>query len=184
MGDYSAFASLGIFALLACCGGLLLSIFLFGPLPYLISAAVLKIENRGYWKAFGTFILGWLASSIISAIIGVIFSAVTGGFGSYSLSNPNDIYPFLMNLLNRAWLVGLISFVVSILVQVAITAGLYRVSFGKGFLICLLALVFAILISVVLGLLAFVLSLAGILPSLKDLGNLPNFQNLIPGLTY
>jgi hypothetical protein len=174
--------NLGIIFFLVCCAGFLISIFLIGPLPYIISAAVLKIEKRGYWKAFGTFILGGLAGGVISAIITFIFSAITGGMGAFSLNDINNILPFLMTLLSRMWLVSLISAVASILVQMAITGGLYGVSFGKGALIWLLGLVFSILITIVLVILAVVLSTIGVLPSFNDLGN--QLQQMIPGITY
>jgi len=57
---------------------------LFGiaPLPYIISAAVLKIPKRGYWKAFGSAILGGLAGSATMIVVILITAAITGSFAS------------------------------------------------------------------------------------------------------
>ena len=176
-------ASYGVIFFLVCCVLILVWIFLLAPLPYLISTAVLKIEKRGYWKAFGTAILGGLAGGIVSAIITLIINAITGGVGTLSLTDMNNIPVFLGMLLSRLWLGSVISLVASILVQMAIASGLYGVSFGKGTLIWLLAWVFSLLIGVVLFILAFVLSAAGLfhLPNLGNIGN--QIQQLIPGFT-
>jgi hypothetical protein len=76
----------------------------------------------------------------------------------------------------------LIAWVISALVQIAITGGLYGVGFGKGALIWLLALVFSILIGIVIALILVLLSLIGLLPTLSNLGN--SLQNLMPNITF
>jgi hypothetical protein len=178
----SSLASLGIIAILVCCVSVLVWIFLLAPLPYLISAALLKIERRGYWKAFGTAVLGGLAGGIISAIITFIFSAIAGGAGALTLNNINNLPVFMGALLGRLWLGSLLSFIASILIQILIASGLYGVSFGKGALIWLLAVVFSILISIVLGILFVILAAIGILPNVGSISS--QIQNMIPGVTF
>ena len=178
----TALSNLGIIALLLCCVFFLVWIFLLGPLPYIISAAVLKIEKRGYWKAFGSAILGGLAGGIISAIITYIVSLLTGGTAALSLNNFNNVPALIGLLVSRLLLGTVIAWIISALVEIAITGGLYGVGFGKGALIWLLALVFSILIGIVLALLGFVLSLIGLLPNLSNLGN--QIQQIIPGMTF
>ena len=179
------FASLGIIFFLVCCVFVLLWLFLLGPLPYIISAAVLKIEKRGYWKAFGTFILGALAGGIVSALITFIFSLITGGTSGLPTNNVNAIPAWIGLFLSRLWLGGAIAFVASILVQMLIAAGLYGVSFGKGAVIWLLAWVFSILIGVVVFLIGLGLSLIGIVPNLGNITNQINnqIQQLAPGFS-
>ena len=114
----NALGNVGIIFFLVCCAGFLISIFLIGPLPYIISAAVLKIEKRGYWKAFGTFILGGLAGGVISAIITFIFSAITGGL--YGVGFGKGALIWLLGLVFSI----LISIVLVILAVVLSTIGL------------------------------------------------------------
>jgi hypothetical protein len=177
----NSLASLGVIFFLVCCVLILVEIFLLAPLPYIISAAVLKIEKRGYWKAFGTAILGALAGGIISALITFIFSLIMGGSAQLTMNDLNNVPLFLGALVSRLWLGSLLSFVASIMVQILIASGLYGVSFGKGALIWLLSWVFAILIGVVLFIIGLGLSLIGIIPNLGNIGN--QIQNLMPGFT-
>jgi hypothetical protein len=177
----NSFASLGIIFFLVCCVLVLVWIFLLAPLPYIISAAVLKIEKRGYWKAFGTAILGSLAGGIISALITFIFSLIMGGKAALTLNDLNNVPLFLGALVSRLWLGSLVSLVASILVQMLIASGLYGVSFGKGALIWLLAWIFSLLIGFVLFILGLLLSLIGIIPNLNNIGN--QIQQLMPGFT-
>lgn len=174
----NSIASLGIIFFLVCCVFVLVWIFLLAPLPYIISAAILKIEKRGYWKAFGTAILGALAGGIISAIITFIINAITGGGGNLSSTDLNNIPVFIGLLVSRLGVGLFFSTIASILVQMLIAAGLYGVKFGKGALIWLLAWVFSLLIGVVVFLLGFLLSLIGIVP---NLGNITNqIQQIMP----
>jgi len=174
-------ASAGIIFFLVCCVLVLVWIFLLAPLPYIISAAVLKVEKRGYWKAFGTAILGGLAGGIISALITFIFSLIMGGTSALTMNDLNNIPLVLGTLVSRLWLGSLVSMVASILVQMLIASGLYGVNFGKGALIWLLAWVFTILIGIVFGILGLLLSLSGIFNSV-NLGNIGNqIQQMLPG---
>jgi hypothetical protein len=171
------FASVGLIAILVSCVFLLVSIFLLAPLPYIIAAAILKIERRGYWKAFGTAILGGLAGMVISLLINLLLSALMGGTAKLSLTDLNNLPLFLTSYLSKAWLGAMLGWIASTLVTMLIASGLYGVGFGKGALIWLLGLVFSILIGIAVFLIFFVLSIAGLLPSLQNL----DLKNLLPG---
>ncbi len=170
-------ASFGIIAILISCVFILIGIFLLAPLPYIISAAVLKIEKRGYWKAFGTAILGGLAGMVLSLLINMLLSALMGGAAKVSLTDINNLPLFITSYLSKAWLGAALGWIASTLVTMLIAAGLYGVSFGKGALIWLLALVFGILIGIAVFLVFFILSVAGLLPFLRNL----DLKNLLPG---
>ncbi len=170
-------ASFGLIAILISCVFLLVSIFLLAPLPYIIAAAILKIEKRGYWKAFGTAILGGLAGMVISFLINLLLSGLLGGAAKLSLTDLNNLPLFLTSFLSKAWLGVTLGWIASTLVTMLIAAGLYGVSFGKGALIWLLALVFGILIGVAVFLIFFILSVVGVLPALRNL----DLNNLLSG---
>jgi hypothetical protein len=171
------FASVGLIAILVSCVFLLVSIFLLAPLPYIIAAAILKIEKRGYWKAFGTAILGGLAGMVISLLINLLLSSLMGGTAKLSLTDLNNLPLFLTSYLSKAWLGAMLGWIASTLVTMLIAAGLYGVGFGKGALIWLLGVVFSILIGIAVFLIFFVLSIAGLLPTLQNL----DLKNLLPG---
>jgi len=113
------------------CGGFLLYIFLLGPLAYIISAAVHKIEGRNYLKALGVAGL----SIVANIIIHLILKQFMHGFG--------------------LWLVAvLVNAVVAILfvwlfyhvgIRMALTVWLlaFGISIGIVILIGLLVLIFA-----------------------------------------
>lgn len=145
----------GVLAIVLSCVFFLVSLFLIAPLPYIISAAILKIPNRNYWKAFGSAILGGLAGAAVTAVVTGIMIAITG-------SNINSVFSKgILGLMGSLIFIGvLVGWAGSIVVEMAITGGLYQVGFGKGALIWLLALVFGFLIGVVITLILFVISFA------------------------
>jgi hypothetical protein len=69
------FVLLGVSCLL-----FLVSLFILMPMPYLFSAIVLKVETRGYWKAFGAAILSAMAGSAASSTIYFLLGRVLGIF--------------------------------------------------------------------------------------------------------
>jgi ABC-type multidrug transport system fused ATPase/permease subunit len=164
----------GILVIVLSCVIFLAVLFGILPLPYIISAAVLKIPNRNYWKAFGSAILGGLAGAATSVVVVLIMAAITGSLSSLSLrsNSSSGLLPLMGGAMIFGWLLGWGG---SIVVEMAITGALYQVGFGKGALIWLLAAVFGFLLGVVITLIMFVISAAAI-------GNIYNqFRNAIQG---
>jgi hypothetical protein len=162
----------------------LIALFGIAPLPYIISAAVLKIPNRGYWKAFGSAILGSLAGSATAAVAVLIVAAITGSFSSLSLraGSTSGLLPLLGGGMFIGWLLGWAG---SIVVQMAITGALYQAGFGKGALIWLLAWVFGLLIGVVVFVIIFAVSastIANLWRQLQGLFQGGGLQYYIPSL--
>jgi len=159
-GILTNFLALGALWIVLACVIFLIILFGIAPLPYIISAAVLKIPNRGYWKAFGSAILGGLAGSATATVVVLITAAITGSFAT--LRNATGFGGFF-GLIGGTMIIGwLIGWAGSIVVQMAITGALYQVGFGKGALIWLLAAVFGFLIGVVIMLIMFVISAAAV----------------------
>lgn len=161
-----------ILVIVLACVIFLVILFGIAPLPYIISAAVLKIPNRGYWKAFGSAVLGGLAGAATTAVVVLIMAAITGSFASLRAASGNAFLGMMGGVMIIGWLVGWAG---SIVVEMAITGGLYGVGFGKGALIWLLAVVFGFLIGVVLTLILFVISFATVAALWSQ------FRNLFPG---
>lgn len=142
----SFIASIGLVII---CPGVLIWMFLLAPLPYIIGAAIVKVEKRNYWRAFGV--------GIITAITGLIISLLLGWIPVVGL---------------------VVAFIAGSLVEILIIMGLYSSTFGKATLVWLVALILVWLIRVllVLGMLAITgVGLSEIIqqiPGLRDL--LPN----------
>lgn len=147
----------GAIGIVLSCVIFLVCIFGISPLPYIIAAAILKIPNRNYWKAFGSAILGGIAGAAAWIIVILIFAAITGSFTSFNFGfdTITRLMPWLGGGIIIGWLIG---WAASIVVQMAITGALYQSGFGKGALIWLLATVFGFLIGVVITLILFVIS--------------------------
>ncbi len=149
----------GVVAILLCCGLFLLSLFVFIPLPFLISAAILKIEGRNYWKAFGTGVLSMIANSIVGGIISALF----GSMAFANLGSINDFPSFFSRLsgsLGMLLVPGIISGLVGIVITILMAMWMYKVSFGKGALIWLVSWLFGILLGVVVSLIVFLVLMA------------------------
>ena len=121
----------GIIGLL--CGGILVYIFGLGPLAYIISAAVHKVEGRNYLKALGVFGLSIVANVIIHLILKQL------------------IHGFLL------WFLAVL---VDAAVAILFVCLFYHVGFGKAVTVWLLA--FAILIGIGFVLVLFGLIFGGI----------------------
>ena len=172
----------GWVAILVCCGVFLLELFVFLPLPFLISAAILKIEGRNYWKAFGTGVLSAIATSIIGGIISALF----GGMAFSNLGSISDFQSFFSRLSGSIGLLmvpGIISGLVGIVITMLIAMGLYKVSFGKGALIWLVAWLFGILLAVVAGLIVFLVLLA-VGSSLSDIFGGNSLYYFLPAVKF
>lgn len=132
------------------CGGVLVYIFGLGPLAYIISAAVHKVEGRNYIKALGVAGLSIVANFIVHFIL----SRFMHGFG--------------------LWLVSVL---INAVVAVLFVLLFYKVPLGKAITIWLLALVISIGIGLVVGLFAAILT-GGIIwknlqPLLQQLSYIP-----------
>ena len=121
----------GLIALL--CGGILVYIFGLGPLAYIISAAVHKIEGRNYIKALGVFGLSIVANVIVHLIL------------------KQFVHGFLL------WLLAI---VVNAVVAILFVVLFYHIGIGKAITVWLLA--FAILIGIGFVLVLFGLIFGGI----------------------
>ncbi len=119
----------GLIALV--CGGFLLYLFLLGPLPYLISAAIKKVEGRNYWKAFGVFGISIVASFILQ---------------------------YVFKLFLKGFALSVVLFLVTIAVQILLTWLLYKVDFGKAFSVWIIAVLITIGIAIVVGVLVAILA--------------------------
>ena len=155
----SLFGGSIIVGVLLCCGIFLLTLFVFLPLPFLISAAILKIEGRNYWKAFGTGVLSVIANSIVGGIITAIF----GGLAATNLISNGDfteMFSRFMGSIGLLMVPGIISGLIGIIITILMAMWMYKVTFGKGALIWLVAWLFGILLGVVAALVAFLITLA------------------------
>lgn len=145
----SLFSFIANIGLAIICPGVLIWIFLLAPLPYVIGAAVVKVEKRNYWRAFGV--------GTITAITGLIISLLLGWIPAVGL---------------------IVAFIAGSLVEILIIMGLYSTTFGRATLVWLVALIFVWLIRVLLVLGALALTGVGLseiiqlIPGLRDL--LPN----------
>lgn len=151
----------GAIGIVLSCVIFLVIIFGITPLPYIIAAAVLKIPNRNYWKAFGSAILGGIAGAAASIIVVFITAAISGALTNFQLGfdSVTRLMPWLGGGMIIGWLIGCAG---SIVVEMAITGALYQCGFGKGALIWLLAAVFGFLLGAVITLIVFVISAATI----------------------
>ena len=113
------------------CGGILVYIFGLGPLAYIISAAVHKVEGRNYIKALGVAGL----SIVANAIVHFILSRFMHGFG--------------------LWLVSIL---INAVIAILFVLLFYKVGIGKAITIWLLAFVISLGIGLVVGLFAALLT--------------------------
>lgn len=167
----------GVLAIVLSCVFFLVALFLLAPLPYIISAAILKIPNRNYWKAFGSAVLGGLAGAATTAVVVLILAAITGSFSSLRAASGNAFLGMMGGVMLIGWLVGWAG---SIVVEMAITGALYQVGFGKGALIWLLAVIFGFLIGVVITLILFVIFGAAFSSSINNILQGGGFQLYLP----
>jgi hypothetical protein len=130
----------GIIGLL--CGGVLLYIFGLGPLAYIISAAVHKVEGRNYLKALGVAGLSIVANGIIHFIL----SRFMHGFG--------------------LWLV---SFLVNAAITVMFVLLFYHVGLGKAVTVWLLAFAISLGIGLVIGLFGLIFAGTAIIQTIQQL---------------
>jgi hypothetical protein len=137
--------SLGAGIIAMACGGFLLYLFLFGPLPYIISAAIKKVEGRNYWKAFGVFGISIVAAFILQLIL---------------------------KLFLEGFALSAVLFLATIAVQLVLILLLYKVDFKKALGIWTIAVLIFIGISVVLGILVVVLGTVLASSGIKDIINL------------
>lgn len=123
----SLFSFITGIGLVILCPGVLIWMFLLAPVPYLIGAAIIKVEKRNYWRAFGV--------GTITAITGLIISLLLGWIPVVGL---------------------IVAFISGSLIEILIIMGLYSSTFGKATLVWLVALIFVWLIRVliILGVLA------------------------------
>lgn len=121
----------GLIALI--CGGILVYIFGLGPLAYIISAAVHKVEGRNYLKALGVFGLSIVANVIVHLIL------------------KQFVHGFLL------WLLAIL---VNAVVAILFVVLFYHIGIGKAITVWLLA--FAILIGIGFVLVLFGLIFGGI----------------------
>jgi hypothetical protein len=116
--------NLGAATILMLCALLFGGIFGFFPLPYLLSAIILNVEGRSYWKAFGL--------ALISLIALVLFGwPVNLGIGKLGLP---------------AYLLPIVLLVLHLISVTALIVWIYHVRLGKALLIWLLALPFNLII--------------------------------------
>jgi len=130
----------GIIGLL--CGGLLVYIFGLGPLAYIISAAVHKVEGRNYLKALGVAGL----SIVANAIIHFILSRFMHGFG--------------------LWLVSVL---VNAAIAILFVWLFYHVGFGKAITVWLLAFAISLGIGLVIGLFGLIFAGTAIIRTIQQL---------------
>jgi hypothetical protein len=114
----------GAASILMLCGLLFGGIFLFFPLPYLLSAIILKVEGRSYWRAFGLSLISVVALVLLGWLVNLGFNK--WGFPQYLL------------------LIALL--VLHFAIVVALILWIYQVKLVKAILIWLLALPFNLII--------------------------------------
>ena len=116
--------NLGAATILMLCALLFGGIFAFFPMPYLLSAIILNVEGRSYWKAFGL--------ALISVIALVLFGwLVNQGIGKLGL--PPYLLPIVLLVLH-------------FIIVTVLIVWIYHVKLVKALLIWLLALPFNLLI--------------------------------------
>jgi len=130
----------GIIGLL--CGGILVYIFGLGPLAYIISAAVHKVEGRNYLKALGVAGL----SIVANIIIHLIFRQFMHGFG--------------------LWLVAVL---VNAVVAILFVLLFYHIGFGRAVTVWLLAFAISLGIALVIGLFGFIFAGAAIIRTIQQI---------------
>jgi hypothetical protein len=130
----------GLIALI--CGGILIYIFGLGPLAYIISAAVHRIEGRNYLKALGVAGL----SIIANALVHFILSRFMHGFG--------------------LWLVSLL---INAAIAVLFVLLFYHVAIGKAITVWLLAFAISLGIGLVIGLFGLIIAGTTIFRTIQQL---------------
>ena len=124
------------------CGGILLYIFGLGPLAYIISAAVHKVEGRNYVKALAVAGLSIVANGIVHFIL----SRFMHGFGLWLLS-------VLINAVIAILFVWLF----------------YHVGLGKAIMVWLLAFAISPGIGLVIGLFGFIFAGTAVIRTIQQL---------------
>ena len=122
--------------------GILVYIFGLGPLAYIISAAVHKVEGRNYLKALGVAGL----SIVANIIIHLIFRQFMHGFG--------------------LWLVAVL---VNAAVAILFVWLFYHIGFGRAVTVWLLAFAISLGIALVIGLFGFIFAGAAIIRTIQQI---------------
>ncbi len=144
----------------------LVSLFILMPMPYLFSAIVLKVETRGYWKAFGAAILSAMAGSAASSAVYYFLGRVLGMFTQMReaiITISGVQYPLSLPVPGSGfWIGALLGLAANIAVSMLIVAAIYRVKFGKGAVIWLVAQAFGLLIGLIITAVIFIIGWASV----------------------
>lgn len=116
--------NLGAVTILMLCGLLFAGIFGIFPMPYLLSARILKVETRNYWKAFGVSLI----SVVVLCVLGWL-----AGIGAAKLGLPG-------------YAIAIVLLVLHIVLVTALILWIYHVKLIKALLIWLIALPFNLII--------------------------------------
>jgi hypothetical protein len=125
------------------CGGSLVYIFGLGPLSYIISAAVHKVEGRNYLKALAVFGISIVASGIVHFI--------------------------LSRVLSSKFLVWLLAIVINAVVGVLLVWLFYHVGFGKAVTVWLLAFAINLGIALLIGLFGLIFASTAAVGTIREL---------------